>query len=219
MSYSRSLLRSEQVGIELRELLKETVASTLLENKIPLAISDKLARQVADNIEMSSFYSIIEQDIQMDYLPKQRILDRVIVHIFEELYRTVNEPFLEQRSYNEKGFFHIVPRGDCLDLFLQLVKEYCMGDSEVDNHTKQIEVIIQFYQNGDNIDWEQVYTNQQFKVYSEKLLQLILSRLHKSKKPIVVLENKIPLKYQPYRINLFLGKVCSLWEKQLNPPI
>lgn len=214
MSSSPSYNRFEQVQLKLQNLLQETATNTLLENRVPLSVADKLARQIADNIDMASFYSIIEQNIQDTRFPKQRILDRAIVHMFEVLYRTVNSASTGKNETSEQEFFSIVPRGECLDLFLKLVKEHCMGDTEIEKHTKKIEPMIQLYHNGNRIDWEQVYAHDEFKVYLEELLQLILSRLRKNQKPIPALENKMPLKYQPYRINLFLNQVCMLWEKQ-----
>jgi hypothetical protein len=214
MSNSPPYVRFEQVQLKLQNLLKETVTSTLLENRIPLSVADKLARQVAENIELDQFYSIIEQNIQDTRFPKQRVLDRTIVHMFEVLYRTVNVPTSVQNEMSQKEFFNIVPRGECLDLFLQLVKEYCMGDAEIEKHTRKIEPMIHKHQTGQHINWEGIYASEEFEVYLDSLFTLILSRLRKDQKPIPALENKIPTKYQPYRINSFLNQICLMWEKK-----
>jgi hypothetical protein len=55
--------------------------------------------------------------------------------MFEVLYRTVNILITGKNGRSEKEFFSIVPCGECLYLFLQLVKEYCMGDAEIEKHT------------------------------------------------------------------------------------
>lgn len=214
MSDSPPYKRFEQVQLKLQNLLKETVISTLLENRIPLSVADKLARQVVDNTDIEHFYSIIELNIQDTRFPKQRILDRTIVHMFEVLYRAVNVSLTEKSAIKEDEFFNIVPRGECLDLFLQLVKEYCMGDSEIESYTKKIEPMTSLHRNGNNINWDQIYASDDFKIYLDGLLVLILSRLRKDQKPIPALENKMPLRYQPYRINSFLNQVCVMWEKQ-----
>jgi hypothetical protein len=208
--------RFDQVHLKLQKLLKETVTNTLLENRIPLAIADKLARQVADNLDVENFYEIIEQNVQDTRFPKQRILDRTIVHMFEVLYRTVNIPLEGKKIAEEKEFFSIVPRGECLDLFLQLVKEYCMGDAEIEKHTQQIGPMIRENHDGAVIDWASIYESEEFKHYLDGLLKLILSRLRKDQRPIPALENKIPLKYQPYRINSFLNQICLMWESSNN---
>jgi len=204
----------DQVQLKLQNLLKETVTNTLLENRIPLAVADKLARQVANNLNVAHFYELIEQNVQDTRFPKQRILDRTIVHMFEVLYRTVSVQVEGVNGANEKEFFSIVPRGECLDLFLQLVKEYCMGDAEIEKHTQKIGPMIATNHQGNKIDWEAIYVSEEFKVYLDGLLKLILSRLRKDQKPIPALENKMPLKYQPYRINSFLNQICLMWEKQ-----
>jgi len=205
--------RFDQVQLKLQNLLKETVTSTLLENRIPLSVADKLARQIADNTDLELFYSIIEHNIQDTRFPKQRILDRTIVHMFEVLHQAVNIPEKGKGEGNEEEFFSLVPRGECLDLFLQLVKEYCMGDSEIEKYTRKIEPMTSLHHDGKHIDWEEIYVSDSFKEYLDGLLQLILTRMRKDQKPIPALENKIPLKYQPYRINSFLNQVCLMWEK------
>ena len=206
--------RFDQVQLKLQKLLKETVTNTLLENRIPVSVADKLARQVTDNLDIAHFYEIIEQNIQDTRFPKQRILDRTIVHMFEVLYRTVNVPITGHNVTSEKEFFSIVPRGECLDLFLQLVKEYCMGDAEIEKHTQKIEPMIKENHNGNIINWAAIYESEAFKVYLDGLIKLILSRLRKDQKPIPALENKMPNKYQPYRINSFLNQICVMLEKQ-----
>ena len=214
MSNSPPYNRFEQVQLQLQKLLKETVTDTLLENRIPLSVADKLARQVAENLDLESFYSIIEKNIQDTRFPKQRILDRTIVHMFEVLYRTVNIPSSVQNEMSNQEFFSIVPRGECLDLFLQLVKEYCMGDAEIERHTRKIEPMIQKHYKDNRINWEEIYASDEFEVYLDSLFTLISSRLRKDQKPIPALENKIPIKYQPYRINSFLNQICLMWEKK-----
>lgn len=204
----------DQVHLKLQKLLQGTVTSTLLENRIPLAIADKLARQVSDNLDLIYFYELIEQNIQDTRFPKQRVLDRTIVHMFEVLYQAVNAPVTGNADPMEDEFFSIVPRGECLDLFLQLVKEYCMGDEEIEKHTSKIGPMIALHYEDNVIDWEGIYASDAFKIYLDGLLQLILSRLRKDQKPIPALENKMPLKYQPYRINSFLNQVCLMWEKK-----
>ena len=204
----------DQVQLKLQKLLQETVINTLLENRIPLAVADKLARQVADNLDVAHFYELIEQNVQDTRFPKQRVLDRTIVRMFEVLYRTVNVQVAGKNATNEKEFFSIVPRGECLDLFLQLVKEYCMGDAEIEKHTQKIGPMIAANHEGNKIDWEGIYASNEFKVYLDGLLKLILSRLRKDQKPIPALENKMPIKFQPYRINSFLNQICLMLEKK-----
>tara|TARA_R110001583_G_scaffold7720_10_gene37982 strand:- start:5973 stop:6620 length:648 start_codon:yes stop_codon:yes gene_type:complete len=214
MSASPPYDRFDQVQLKLQKLLNETVTNTLLANRIPVSVADKLARQVTDNFNIIEFYEIIEQNIQDTRFPKQRVLDRTIVHMFEVLYRTVNLPLTGKNDADTREFFSIVPRGECLDLFLQLVKEYCMGDAEIEKHTQQIEPMIKENSDGNVIDWQAIYESDAFKVYLDGLLKLILSRLRKDQKPIPALENKMPPKYRPYRINSFLNQVCLMWEKK-----
>ncbi|WP_413700726.1 hypothetical protein ACLKMH_02405 [Psychromonas sp. KJ10-10] len=218
MSSSPPYDRFDQIQLKLQKILNETVTNTLLENRIPVSVADKLARQVTDNFNIVEFYEIIEQNIQDTRFPKQRVLDRTIVHMFEVLYRTVNMPLEGRKDIDKKEFFSIVPRGECLDLFLQLVKEYCMGDDEIEKYTQQIEPMIKENTEANVIDWQAIYDSEAFKGYLDGLLKLILSRLRKDHKPIPALENKMPPKYRPYRINSFLNQVCLMWEKS-NPKI
>ena len=205
---------SPKIQKKLYALISESVSDTLLENRIPVTVVDKLSRQVIKNIDINALYEIIGQDIQYQRFPKQRILDRTIVHMFEILYRTINaqENIKNEKSQNE--FFTIVPRGECLDLFLQLVKEYCMGDAEIEKHTYQMGPMIELYRTDHVIHWPELYESNAFKTYLTGLLNLIISRLRKDQKPIPALENKMPIKYHPYRISSFLNQVCTLWQNK-----
>ena len=205
---------SDEAKIKLHVLIAESVRNTLLKNRIPVAVVDKLARQVVNNIDHEVLYQIIGQDIQLQRFPKQRVLDRTIVHMFEILYRTINVQDNTEDGNLQKEFFSIVPRGECLDLFLQLVKEYCMGDAEIEKHTYQMGPMIEFYRTGYVIHWLELYESEVFKTYLAGLFDLILSRLRKDQKPIPALDKKMPVKYHPYRINSFLNQACTLWQNK-----
>jgi len=199
---------------ELQETLARSALNTLLANRIPVSIADKLSRQIVENVDLLTLYKIIAEDMQEQRIPKQRILDRTIVHMFEILFRIINTEEAKKeeikKEVKQKGFFTLIPRGECLDLFLQLVKEYCMGDTEIGRYTYEIETLIQMYSNEYIINWDKLYQSDEFKSYLSELLALILTHLREDKKPIPALENKIPIHFQPYRINSFLNQICKL---------
>lgn len=203
-----------KVQQKLDAMIMESVTNTLLDNRIPLGIADKLARQVVKHTELSTFYGIIAQDIKDQRFPKQRILDRTIVYMFETLYHSLNAQNSKQDETSPNDFFNLVPRGECLDLFLQLVKEYCMGGAEIEKHTHKMGPMIEAFRTDDIIHWPELYKSDEFKSYLLGMLSLILTRLRKDQKPIPALENKMPVKYQPYRINAFLNQACILWQSK-----
>lgn len=205
---------SNEVQQKLQALIADSLSNTLLDNKVPPSVVDKLSRQVLANVNVSAFYEIIAKDIQDKRLPKQRILDRTIVHMFEILYRAVNVQDKRKDETVQQEFFKIVPRGECLDLFLQLVKEYCMGDDEIERYTFKMGPMIELYRSDNIIHWQKLYKSPEFKVYLTGLLNLILLHLRNDHKPIPALENKIPVKYHPYRINSFLNQICLLRKNQ-----
>jgi len=190
--------------------LTRSTFNTLLANRIPISIADKLSKQIVENIDLSSLYEIVMRDVQHHRFPKQRILDRTIVHMFELLFRLINAQEKNGKKIEQKEFFTLVPRGECLDLFLKLVKEYCMGDAEIEHYTHKIEPIIGKYCSDSKIDWNTLYESNEFKHYLSGLLNLILAHLREDPKPIPALENKIPIHYHPYRINSFLNEICKL---------
>ena len=201
---------SDKVQEKIQSSLTVSTFNTLLANRIPVAVADKLSRQIAENTNLLELYKIIRQDIQDQHFPKQRVLDRTIVHMFEILYNVI---YLHEKAHTktqQNEFFALVPRGECLDMFLQLVKEYCMGDAEIERYTYKIEPLIDAHRSISSIDWNKLYQSKEFKDYLSGLLNLILTHLHKDQKPIPALENKIPLRYQPYRINSFLNQICKL---------
>lgn len=193
---------------KLQESLSRSVFSTLIANRIPISIADKLARQAASKIDLVTLYHVVAQDMQSQHFPKQRILDRTIVHMFEVLFKLINAHNTANQTQIE--FFNIVPRGECLDLFLQLVKEYCMGDAEIQEYTSKIAPLTQQHTQQGLIDWDALYQSEPFKSYLSGLLNLILTHLREDHKPIPALENKMPVHFQPNRINLFLNQICKL---------
>ncbi|MCG6199714.1 hypothetical protein [Psychromonas antarctica] len=205
-----SFVPTDKTQKKIQSELTTSVNNTLLANRIPASVTDKLSNQVVTNIDLLMLYKIIAQDIQDQRFPKQRILDRTIVHMFEILYRIINTQDENRNKANVNEFFSIVPRGECLDLFLQLVKEYCMGDEEIERHTYKMGPLIEAYRNDTIINWYELYKSEQFKDYLTGLLTLILTHLREDPKPIPALENKIPIRYQPYRINSFLNQICKL---------
>ena len=200
----------------LKETLTRTTLNTLLANRIPVSIADKLSRQVADKVDLLTLYKIVADDMKHQRVPKQRILDRTIVHMFEILFRIINSNSNSnankgnETALKQKEFFTLVPRGECLDLFLQLVKEYCMGDTEIQRYTYQLEQLIEGVSNEYIINWDKLYQSDEFKRYLSALLSLILKHLRDDRAPIPALENKMPTHFQPYRINSFLNQICKL---------
>lgn len=205
---------SNAVMQKLQALIADSLSHTLLENRVPPSVADKLSRQVLANVNVSALYEIIAKDIQNKQRPKQRILDRAIVHMFEILYCAINEQDKRKAQIVQQDFFKIVPRGECLDLFLQLVKKYCMGDDEIAKYTFKLGPMIEQYRSETMINWQDLYKSPEFKVYLTGLLNLILLHLREDQKPIPALENKIPVKYHPYRINSFLNQICLLRKNQ-----
>jgi len=209
-THDDSFTGSDKAHKKIHETLITSAINTLVMNRVPPKIAEKLSQQIFENLNISGIYALVAQDIQDNRLPKQRILDRTIVHMFEILYKAIYLHGDPQTNPEKKEFFNIVPRGECLDLFLQLVKEYCMGDSEIEHYTYKIEPIIQLHSNEHVIDWNNLYQSKEFKEYLSGLLNLILTHLRDDQKPIPALENKMPIHYQPYRINSFLNKICKL---------
>jgi hypothetical protein len=201
---------SDKTQKQIQASLERATFNTLLANRVPIAVADKLSRQVAENVNLLEIYKLVSLDIQDQRFPKQRVLDRTIVHMFEILYKVIYFHEEEQSEIKQQEFFTLVPRGECLDLFLQLVKEYCMGDEEIERYTYKIEPLIETYRTTEKIIWDDLYQSKEFKSYLSGLLNLILSHLRNDQKPIPALENKIPIHYQPYRINSFLNQICKL---------
>ena len=199
---------SEKAHKAIQDSLARSIFNTLIANRIPVSIADKLSHQAAIRVDMVTLYSLVAEDMQSQHQPKQRILDRTIVHMFEILFRLINTPADDKKPATE--FFNLVPRGECLDLFLQLVKEYCMGDIEIQAYTAKIEPLTQQYTTPSGIDWDSLYQSEAFKGYLSGLLKLILTHLKEDKKPIPALENRIPTHFQPYKINSFLNQVYKL---------
>ena len=153
--------------------------------------------------------------------PKERVFDRVIVHMFEVFYATIVEKSkVEQSKYSTQPtssdyeFFKIVPRGECLVLFITMVKEQCIGNVEIEVYTRILESILQRYCDDNGVDWQRVYHCEEFSTYIFGLFTLIFSHMKSGNLPMPELNSSMSLEHNPHRINTVLKDMLVLWQSQ-----
>ena len=145
--------------------------------------------------------------------PKTRILDRAIVHKFEQLYiRLIN--ILKSRNVNctnIKTFFNVIPRGECLDLFLQLIKDYCIGNAEFQTHHIELQRLCTTFTTEEKINWPDLYKSEEYDKIMRSLFTIIFKHITNHTVPIPAVNIKINKKYQPERINHMIKHLYRLW--------
>ena len=189
---------------------------------MPRALADKVSAIIDAELDSCEACDLISQGLKQTEehtAPKKargRTFDRAVIHMFELFYASViersNNPGKLRKSAPD--FFTIVPRGECLDLFLQLIKCQCIGDDEVLVYSQKLEVLLEFYTDDGEVDWERVYVSSEFSSYRTGLFTIIFSHMKTGKFPVPALNNGMSAKHNPERINLLLKHMMTIWELQ-----
>ncbi len=196
------------------KLLISGAQKGLKDDKVPSALIDKVTHLITEELDAYDFCRWTRAYIGKELVPKQRILDRSIVHMFELFYSSVIEKSEHGSKFKEisPDFFCVVPRGDCLDSFLKIVKEQCLGPEEIDAKTAQLASLVKDYCQAGIVDWASVYSSPEFKVYLNQLIETIFAPMNKGRSPIPALNNQMLASQYPGRINLLLKHMLKIWQ-------
>ena len=121
---------------------------------------------------------------------------------------------LENKKPNKSAisnFFYIVPRGECLDLFLELIKYHCIGDDEYQKFYKKIEELTDKFTENGIVNWNKMYHCDEYKICMNSFFSLFFNHIKNDNTPIPALNYQINKKYQPQRINKFLKYMRKIW--------
>ena len=198
--------------------LETGVTTALKKSNVPGALAEKIALMVNTELDIIRFCENIEQYLDAPKDPKKpkgRILDRAIVHMFELFYAAVLERSHSKRlARSVPEFFNIVPRGECLDLFLVMIKKQCIGKTEVITFTAKLEKLLSRYTDQGNVDWNSVYMSPEFVTLLYQLFTIIFSHMKPGQYPIPALNNGMDVKHNPERINRVLKHMLAEWQLQ-----
>lgn len=180
-------------------------------------IIEQLSTNLEAHLDAADFCNLVFNHTHSNQkaLPalRSRILDRAIVYKFEQLYiRLIN--ILKSRNVNcdnIKTFFKVVPRGECLDLFLQLIKDYCIGDAEFQTHHIKLQRLCATFTTEEKINWPSLYKSEEYEIIMQSLFTIIFKHIKNHTVPIPAVNIKIKKKYQPERINHMIKHLHRLW--------
>jgi len=184
------------------------------ENKLPIELASKISDLLEQNLDAADFCDYVIGQQRHAQTPKVRILDRAIVNRFEYFYEQLNNA-LNKKSSNTisiGNLFDAIPRGECLDIFLSLVKAHCIGDKQLSSFDQKLTLLTKQYTDDDEINWQSVYASEQYQHYMDSFFNLVFQRINDSETPIPALNNKLNEKHQPERINKLLKYMSKLWQ-------
>lgn len=185
-------------------------------NSLPDSIGDKITASLMDNLDAALFCNRVTEYFDNISPQRERILDRLIVHQFEEYYAQVIS-ILSVRKNKSRQFgdiFDVIPRGKCLDLFLSLIKEHCMGAEQIKLFSQKVDVLTQSFANEKGIDWQRLYASQEYKACMTEVFSIIFRHFVDRPVPIPALTLKLDNKHQAQRINKLLSYMGKLWLNQ-----
>ncbi|NRA54324.1 MAG: hypothetical protein HRU23_09295 [Gammaproteobacteria bacterium] len=212
-----------KVAVQLSSWLEQGISIALKNSNVPADLTDKLSQLISNELDACQACEIVLQQVATDKAaniatqrPKGRVFDRAMVHMLELFYASV----LARSKNGDKlmraapDFFNIVPRGECLDLFLQMIKRQCIGQSEVTIYTQRLESILRPYTEQGRVSWEQVYLDGDFATFLFDLFGLIFTHMKAGEYPVPALNNSLAAKHSPQRINNLLKHMLAVWQLQ-----
>jgi len=205
---------------EFSALITSGLEKSLEENQLPASLASKIAELLDTSLDAADFcdkvFLSVDSQLQEDkQLPaKIRLLDRAIVNRFEALYDLLSVE-LDNRSSTSidlGNFFNAIPRGECLDLFLQIIKEHCIGEQDRLIFERKIMLLADKYTINDKIDWDNLYQSNEYEQQMNSFFSLFFKRIKGNEIAIPALNNKLNNKYNPQRINKLLKYMLKVWE-------
>ncbi len=145
--------------------------------------------------------------------PKVRILDRAIVHKFEQYYDELSEVLRNRSplSTDIGDFFHAIPRGECLDIFLDVIKSHCIGDKAYEEFESKVANLTDKYTEDEKINWQGVYESKEYELYMEEFFSIFFNRIKDHSNPVPALNTQLSYFHKPKRINKMLKYMSKLW--------
>lgn len=182
-------------------------------NTIPNGIGDKISVLLSENLDAADFCKQVYKYSINATPPRKRLLDRVIVHKFEQYYSQIIERLSQRKRQKSQigDLFDVIPRGECLDLFLSLIKDHCMGNEQIKRFSQEIEILTIRFAGEEGINWLDLYASEEYEVCMTELFSIVFHHLQDRKIPIPALNTKLNGKYHPERINKLLRYMSKLW--------
>ncbi|GIU35843.1 hypothetical protein L2719_11880 [Shewanella schlegeliana] len=112
--------------------------------------------------------------------------------------------------------FDVIPRGECLDLFLSLLKEHCMGTEQIKKYSQDIDLLALSFSEQTRIHWERLYASDEYEACMSELFSTIFHHLIDRSVPSPTLNTKLNDKYQAEKNNKLLRHMSKLWLNQHN---
>jgi len=184
------------------------------ENKLPIELASRISDLLEQNLDAADFCDYVIGQQRHAKTPKARLLDRAIVNRFEHFYEQLNSELNKRSSskINMGCFFDAIPRGECLDIFLALIKSHCIGDNQLEKFNRKLTLLTKDYSEGDEINWQDVYQSDEYQHYMDSFFTLVFERINDGETPIPALNNKLDEKHQPERINKILKYMSKVWQ-------
>lgn len=177
---------------------------------------EKLNFDVLNRLDPAYFCHLVEQNIVNHDHPRFRHFDRILVYIFEVHYE---DAFFRTNSRRSKfgktsSFFDAVPRGECLNSFIDIIKNQCLGELIVEQLNVKLENIVADSLDGNyRIPWEKIHENPELREYLEHLTEVVFYQMKSGNVPIPAILNGIDSRYHPERINKILKLMYKIWHE------
>ena len=185
-------------------------------NSIPDSVGEKITASLTEHLDAADFCQQVTTYFNNITPHRERILDRLIVHQFEAYYDQVIDLLSARKTKSHQigELFDVIPRGKCLNLFLSLIKEHCMGTVQIKRISQDIDLLTQKFFDGTGINWENLYASQEYESCMTEVFLIIFRHFVDRETPIPALNLKLDNRHQADNINRLLRHMSKLWLKQ-----
>ena len=204
---------------QLSDIINSGLIKVMADNKLPEELASKISILLSEGLDASDFCNKIVVQQSNALKPKVRILDRAIVYKFEQYYDELNE-VLKNRSPSTidiGDFFHAIPRGECLDAFLVIIKSHCIGGKAQKEFESKLTCLTNKYIEDEIINWQGVYESKEYELYMDEFFSIFFNRIKDHAIPVPALNNQLAEFHKPKRINKVLKYMSKLWDLRERP--
>lgn len=203
----------------LNNLIRSEVETILKNNKLPDAAIKKINDAICSELDAAKFCELFDKNAMDNQQVRNRYLDRSICFVFETFYDEVIATLRSRgrRFRKVPDFFDTVPRGECLDTFLRVVRNHCVGNNQEQALASEIELIISKHHDGiGHVPWGDIYGLEEFHDYADRLTNILFINMLSGERPVPAIENALPAKFDSKKINNMVRLMYRIWEKDRN---
>jgi hypothetical protein len=206
-----------KVPKQFSDIISTSLVNVMVDNKLPEEIATKISTLLSEELDASAFCNKTVQQQHRVLNPKTRILDRAIINKFEQYYKELNDQLIEPppSTMVNSDLFQLIPRGECLNSFLDVIKLHCIGPKVQVEFESKLSSLTEKYTVDNIINWQSVYQTKDYALYMDEFFSIFFNRIKEHTIPLPALNNQLDELHKPSQINQVLRQMAELWRENV----